>query len=120
MNGQTETAPIGAMEDILCALTDDARLGILVQLTKGPMNVSELTNSLEIDISNTSRKLKKLFKVGLLRSNRQPEGHFFSLGSCVTIIVTDPEVLRISIEGVGQERVQFSRRWSRFSFAIPR
>ena len=68
----TLTKEINQLHADLCsALADQTRLLILYLLAQGPLNVTELTNELNLAQPSVSRHLKNLRTRGLVLSNRQ-------------------------------------------------
>ncbi|MCJ7434547.1 MAG: metalloregulator ArsR/SmtB family transcription factor [Anaerolineales bacterium] len=72
--------------DFCSALSDPNRLLILYTLNDGPLNVTELTNELNINQPTTSRHLKVLREHGLVHTTRQ--------GTSITYDIADKRLIQ--------------------------
>lgn len=71
--------------DCCAALSDPTRISILHTLHRKPLNVTELTNELEVPQPTTSRHLKVLRERGLVHTRRQ--------GTAIIYHLTDDRVI---------------------------
>ena len=84
---QTLKQEITQLEADFCfALSDPTRILILYALNEKPLNVTELTNELNIPQPTTSRHLKVLRERGLVYSERQ--------GTMITYYLSDNRVVQ--------------------------
>jgi ArsR family transcriptional regulator len=87
MVNQTLKQEIIELEADFCsALSDPTRIFILYALKEKPLNVTELTNELNIPQPTTSRHLKVLRERGLVNTER--------LGTVITYHLTDVRVIQ--------------------------
>ena len=87
MVNQTLKQEITQLEADFCfALSDPTRIFILYALNEKPLNVTELTNELNIPQPTTSRHLKVLRERGLVYSERQ--------GTVITYHLADQRVIQ--------------------------
>jgi len=87
MVNQTLKQEIMALEADFCsALSDPTRIFILYALSEQPLNVTELTNELNIPQPTTSRHLKVLRERGLVEPERQ--------GTVIIYHLTDRRVIQ--------------------------
>ena len=84
---QTLQQEISQLEADFCsALSDPNRLLILYALNDGPLNVTELTNELNLNQPTTSRHLKVLRERGLVYTTRQ--------GTSITYDIVDKRLIQ--------------------------
>ena len=84
---QTLQQEISQLEADFCsALSDPNRLLILYALNDGPLNVTELTNELNLNQPTTSRHLKVLRERGLVHTTRQ--------GPSITYHISDKRLIQ--------------------------
>ncbi|MGE5463970.1 MAG: ArsR/SmtB family transcription factor [Syntrophothermus sp.] len=87
MVNQTLKQEILALEaDFCAALSDPIRIFILYALSEKPLNVTELTNELNIPQPTTSRHLKVLRDRGLVDTQRQ--------GTVIIYHLTDERIIQ--------------------------
>lgn len=87
MVNQTLKQEILALEaDFCAALSDPTRIFILYSLSEKPLNVTELTNELNIPQPTTSRHLKVLRDRGLVDTQRQ--------GTVIIYHLTDERIIQ--------------------------
>jgi len=87
MVNQTLKQEIIQLEADFCfALSDPTRIFILYALRDKPLNVTELTNELDIPQPTTSRHLKILRERGLVYTERQ--------GTVITYHLTDTRIIQ--------------------------
>ena len=87
MVNQTLKQEIMAIEaDFCAALSDPTRIFILYALSEKPLNVTELTNELNIPQPTTSRHLKTLRERGLVETERQ--------GTVIIYHLTDRRIIQ--------------------------
>jgi len=72
--------------DFCAALSDPTRIFILYALNEQPLNVTELTNELDIPQPTTSRHLKVLRERGLVFTERQ--------GTVITYHLADKRIIQ--------------------------
>ena len=72
--------------DFCAALSDPTRIFILYALDEGPLNVTELTNELNLPQPTISRHLKVLRERGLVYTQRQ--------GTVITYHLTDQRIIQ--------------------------
>ena len=84
---QTLQQEISQLEADFCsALSDPNRLLILYALNDSPLNVTELTNELNLNQPTTSRHLKVLRERGLVHTTRQ--------GTSITYHISDKRLIQ--------------------------
>ncbi len=84
---QTLQLEISQLEADFCsALSDPNRLLILYALNDSPLNVTELTNELNLNQPTTSRHLKVLRERGLVHTTRQ--------GTSITYHISDKRLIQ--------------------------
>jgi len=69
------------------ALSNEARLDLMMQLESGEKNVSELVRSLRQKQSSVSHNLHQLIEAGLVRSRHQGAFRYYSLDAHVGVPV---------------------------------
>lgn len=87
MVSQTLAQEVSQLEADLCfALSDPTRILILYALDEQSLNVTEITNALNITQPTTSRHLKILRERGLVHTERQ--------GTMITYHLTDRRLIK--------------------------
>lgn len=81
--------------DRLKALADPNRLRIVKALQKGPMNVSEVAQVLEMEIANASHHLRCLRDVGILQTRRNGKFIYYSVAESVLLEVSQDQSLNL-------------------------
>jgi DNA-binding transcriptional ArsR family regulator len=87
---QTPTPEVSQLEASLCyAFVDSTRILILYALNGHPSTVTELTNKLGTTQPKTSRHLKVLRDLGLVRTTRRGASVTYELADCRLIEALD-------------------------------
>jgi len=90
--------------EIFKALSNPGRLALLEKLAQGPRCVCELAQELRMNKSITSKHLSYLYKVGLLRSQKQ--------GVTVRYELTSPCVIELSACTLELVQKEIVKRWN--------
>ena len=96
-------------DDVLIALADDTRRGILHRLSKGEARVTEVAAPFDISLNSVSKHIRILERAGLVRRRVVGRDHFLSI---------DPRPLDEVATWVDRHRDLWTRRLDALEAAL--